>query len=365
MKHNRNLLASSGTLLLAVFLAAACSPAAPEPAADVHDHDAENQTADTGEAYLTHPEELSAVQLPADGKLRVVATTTILADVVANVGGETIELTGLFPLGSDPHTFEAAPDDLQAMTDADVIFINGVGLEEFLEPSLEQAAADTPVVSVSEHIDLLSFGSSENETGEDHEAASDDEHAPQEADAGHDHSGTDPHVWFDPNNVKLWVATIVETLSTLDPAQAAEYQANGDAYIQQLAELDSWIQAETSAIPEENRELVTDHTAFSYFARRYGFTMVGAVIPAYSTSAEPSAQELAALEDAISEMDVKALFVGVSANTALAEQASRDTGVPLLPLYTGSLSDSSGPAATYLDLMRYNTGAIVEGLAGS
>ncbi|MBN1264182.1 MAG: zinc ABC transporter substrate-binding protein [Anaerolineales bacterium] len=323
-----------------------CTTTAPETVPEVDSQLGETHpsTGSTG-AFLSHLEDLSPVDLAEGDLLTVVATTTILADVAANIGGETVDLIGLFPLGSDPHTYEPTPADYQIMVQADVILINGVGLEEFLNPTLEQVSPDTPIISVSENIDLLSFG----ETGDAH---------------GHD-AGYDPHVWFDPENVRLWVDTIVQVFSTLDPDHAADYQANGTAYNWQLDELDQWIFKQTDLIPQENRELVTDHTAFSYFAARYNFVMIGAVIPAYSTSAEPSAQELAALEDTIKELEVKALYVGTSANPTLAEQAARDTGVQLLPLYTGSLSDGSGPAATYLELMRYNVNSIVNGLSGS
>ena len=351
------LIISSLLISLGVF---ACSSGPSVPSDEDQHHDA-NQSTQAGEAYLSHPGDLSAVNLTDEDRLVIVATTTIAADIVSNIGVDQIDLIGLFPLGSDPHTYEPTPADYQTMVNADVILINGVGLEEFLEPTLEQISSDTPIVSLSADIDLLEFG----ETSHAHDSE-EEEHTEEEAEEGHDHdTGYDPHVWFDPNNIKLWAGTIVDVLSTLDPDNADVYRANSEAYNEQLTELDLWIEGQVDQIPPENRELVTDHQAFSYFTARYDLIMIGAVIPAYSTSADPSAQELAVLEDSIRELDVKAVFVGTSANPTLAEQAARDTGVQLLPLFTGSLSDSSGPAATYLELMHYNVNSIVDGLSGS
>ena len=175
-------------------------------------------------------------------------------------------------------------------------------------------------------------------------------------------SGGDPHVWTDPRLVSLWAERTAQALGELDPANAATYQANAAAYQQQLSELDAWIEAQVAQIPAGNRKLVTDHETFNYFADRYGFQTVGAVIPGFSTLAEPSAQELAALEDAIRSLGVKAIFVDSTVNPALAERVAQDTGTRLVRVYSGSLSEAGGEAGTYLDYMRFNTNAIVSAL---
>lgn len=372
MKNHRSILHMTLLFsLLIIPVTASCTAAQPtdseieEHAEDTHDH---NNSAH--DSYLSDSENLDPVSLDDGRKLAVVATTTIAADVVSNVGGELIELTGLFPLGSDPHTYEATPSDYQTMANADVILINGLGLEEFLDPTFEQIAEDTPIISLSDGIELLEFGQQSHEHDADHEHEEDEldmeEADHDDADTGHSQTqGYDPHVWFDPNNIVQWVENTVETFSALDPENAAAYRENGNAYIEQLQELDEWIRQETERISSKERELVTDHMAFSYFAARYDFDMIGAVIPAYSTSAQPSAQELAELIDTIQELDVQAIFVGTSANPSLSEQAADETGVKLLPLYTGSLSGSEGPASTYIDLMHYNVDAVVSGLSGS
>ena len=194
----------------------------------------------------------------------------------------------------------------------------------------------------------------------DHEEE-DGDHHDEDADA-HAHEGADPHIWMSPANAMVMVHNIEQTLSQLDPANAETYQANAEAYEAQLEELDAWVKAQIETIPAENREMVTDHDAFGYYTDRYGLEVVGAVIPAYSTNAEPSAQELAELLEVIGEFEVQAIFVGTTVNPVLAERVSEDTGSKLVPLYTGSLGQAGSGVESYLDFIRYNTTAIVEAL---
>jgi manganese/iron transport system substrate-binding protein len=277
-----------------------------------------------------------------DGKLSVVATTTIVGDVVKQIGGDAIMLSTVLPVQSDPHSFEPTPQDIARVAEADVIFANGAGLEEFLEPLIESAGAGDKVIDLSEGIQLIASTSNLETDQNDHHA--------------------DPHVWTDPTNLILWTQVISETLSELDPANAETYRANAAAYQEQLAELDAWIREQVALIPPENRKLVTDHLTLVYFANEYGFSQVGAIIPGYSTLAEPSAQELAALVDRISELDVPAIFVGNTINPALADRLTEDTGTQLVFLYTGSLSEAGGEADSYLAYMKYNVSAIVNAL---
>ena len=282
-------------------------------------------------------------------RLKVVASTTLVGDVVEQIGGDLIELTVLFPPGADPHTFEPRPQDIAALSDAQVVVINGMDLEEALEPALEANVKGT-LVHASEGIEVLAFEGEEHE-GEEHEG---EEH--------HHHEGGDPHTWTDPNNVIVWTQNIAAALAEADPANAKTYQANADAYIASLEELDGWIRTQIEQIPPERRVLVTDHRAFGYFADEYGLKQVGALIGSFSTNAAPSAQELAALEDKIKEQGVPAVFVGKTVNPALAEQVAQDTGVKLVHVYTGSLSEPGGNADSYLAFMRYNVNVIVEAL---
>lgn len=283
----------------------------------------------------------------AGGPLKVVATTTIVGDVVRQVGGDAIDLTVMLPAGADPHGFEPAPADIAAVNKASAVFINGLELESFLTSMLENAGGNARMVAVSDGITPLA-GVEEHEEETDHEEE--------------EHGGDDPHTWTDPNNVMVWVDNIQRTLSELDPANAGTFAANAAAYRADLQALDGWIRQQVAAVPEARRKLVTDHAVFGYFADRYGFEQVGAVVPGYSTLAEPSAQEVASLEDALRELNVKAIFVGNTVNSALSQRVADDTGIQIVPVYTGSLSDAAGPAATYRDYMRYNVAEFVDAL---
>lgn len=288
---------------------------------------------------------------PAAGQPhQVVTSTTIAGDVIKAVAGDTIELTILLPPGADPHTYEPTPQDLTRIADAELIFLNGAGLEELMEPLIENAGGIGQVIHLSEGITLL-------EGGDEHTSKTSPESGESDS-----HPEGDPHVWTDPNNILVWVDAIQAGLSDLIPDEATLYEANATQYRAELEALDAWIATEIAQIPTEDRLLVTDHLEFTYFAERYGFKLVGAVIPNYSTSADTSAQELAALEDAIRAQGVQAIFVGNTTNPALAQRVANDTGVQLVSLLTGSLTGPGGEAETYLDYMRFNVNQIVQAL---
>jgi manganese/iron transport system substrate-binding protein len=292
------------------------------------------------------PQVLHPITLAPGERLHVLATTSIVADVVAAVGGPRIEVSALVPPGVDPHTFEPTPQDVRSVAEADVVFENGLGLEAFLGGLVRSAGEGVPVVSVSAGIDPLPAGN----------LAAVGETAVR--------AEWDPHVWLDPQNVILWTHAIEDALTALDPPGAADYAQAAEDYRLELQALDTEIEAQLAAIPDGQRRLVTDHEELAYFARRYRFEIVGAVIPAPSAAAEPSARELAALEDAIRSSGVRAVFVSSVVTPALARQVAKDTGIQLVTLYTHSLSDSSGPAPSYLALMRLDARLIAEALAG-
>lgn len=308
-----------------VGLAAGCRPAETAPAAD------------------TTPQPLAPLSLAPGARLRVLATTSIVADVVQAVGGERLEVTSLVPAGVDPHAFEPAPQDVRAVAEAQVVVENGLGLEAFLQPLLRNAATKAPVISLAQGLEPLPAG--------DH------------AESGDEHGAWDPHLWLDPRNVIAWTHTLEDSLSALDPAGAADYARLAGDYRAELEALDAELEAIFAAIPAEQRLLVTDHEEFAYFARRYGFAVVGTVIPAPSAAAEPSAQELAALELVIRSTGVRAVFVSSVVSPLLARRVAEDTGVQLVSLYAHSLSDAAGPAPTYLEMMRANARLIAEALA--
>lgn len=289
---------------------------------------------------------LTAVNLAAGAKLQVVASTNLVADVVAKVGGDQIALYVLMGPGVDPHSYTSTPQDMRTLEGAHVVFINGLHLEETLADRL--SAVTAPLVAVN--------------VGVTPRELAPEEHA-EAADANeHHHEGADPHTWQRVANVKQWVENMRTTLQQLDPPNADAYQTAADAYLAQLDALDAEIRDKVATIPAANRKLVTDHETFGYFADEYGFTIVGALIPSLSTAAEPSAQALAGLQDQLAKENVKAIFVGTTVNPRLADQIAQDLGIQVVSLYSDSLSAAAGPAATYLDFMRYNVNAIVAAL---
>lgn len=282
-----------------------------------------------------------------NGKLKVVATTTIVGDVVKQVAGDLVELKLLMPASVDPHAYQPTPQDLATVAEADLIFINGLGFEQFLQEMLENAGTTNPVISVSEGIEPLELTEAEHH---------------EEGEEEHHHGTTDPHVWWNPQNVQRWSQNINQVLAEADPIHAELYQANAQQYQQELETLDQWVAEQVSQIPPEQRVLVTDHDSLGYLADRYQFELVGAIIPAYSTAAAPSAQELSALQTAIVEHGAKAIFVGNTVNPQLAAQLAQDLGVQWVAIFTDSLSEADGPANSYLNLVRYTIQTIVQAL---
>ncbi len=311
---------------------------------------------------------MQPIDLPEGESLNVVATSNIVADIVAAVGGQQIQLTNLLPTGADPHSYEPKPADLRALHDADVIFINGLGLEESMESVLNSPENRAPVISVNVGIETIDLSETdESDHTEDHADDHvndhvDDHENEHDPDNAHAHTGVDPHTWLDVANVMGWTETIADVLGDLDPNNSAHYAENGERTVAVLAALDVEIKEKTGALPADARKLVTDHDSLGYYARAYDFDVIGSVVPSFSTLASPSAQQLAALQEQIDDQGVNAIFVSTSINPHTAEQIAADTGIEVIPLYIGSLSDADGPAPTYIDLMRANSDAIVAAL---
>lgn len=272
-----------------------------------------------------------------DGQpLQVVATTTLVAEVVRIVGGPDITLAMLLGPGSDPHTYEPIPRDARALAEADIVIQCGFGLERFLEDNLLLAGSTAPFVALSDGIEPIRLADGSGEV--------------------------DPHVWLDPRNVMLWTTSAGEALARLDPDHADGYRRRAEAYRLELEALDRRVSDGLALIPMDQRTLVADHDTLGYFAARFGFTIVGAVIPSASSSADASARELAALEDSIRRERVRAVFIAAEVNPDLAQRVADDTGARLVPLHLESLTGPDGPTPTYVALMEYNVAAIVAGL---
>ncbi|HKY56301.1 MAG TPA: metal ABC transporter substrate-binding protein [Anaerolineales bacterium] len=267
----------------------------------------------------------------------ILTSTTFLADITQNIAGDRVKVESLLPVGSDPHSYQPTPQDVTKIAQSKVLIINGAEYEHFLEGLLENAGGEREVIEASAGI------------------------GPR-TDAGDEHGGTDPHLWLDPNHVVVYVENIREGLTHYDPDGAAIFQSNADAYVAQLLELDAWISEQVSQIPPERRLLVTNHEALGYFADRYGFTIVGAVLPSVSSDASPSAAQMATLIDQIKSNDTPAIFLDEVENPALAQQIADENGVKIVDdLHLESLTDGS-PAGTYIDMMKHNVTQIVNAL---
>ena len=315
--------------------------------------------------------QLRPVALAPGQKLQVVATTSIAGDVVRQVGGDRIDLTTLMGIGVDPHTYVATPSDTASVHDAHLLISSGAGLEEGLSKILQGASGAGIEVRLSDGLQLQHWPRPETglvaghwprpETGLGAGQSAPQGYGAQQADRGARVDELDPHVWFDVQNVIHWVQTVRDTLSSLDPANSARYQANADTYTTQLRELDNWILEQAASIPQDRRKLMTNHLTLGYFAHRYGFEQVGAIYP-LSPSSEPSAQDVAALEEAIRQYGLHVIFTESTVSPELADQVARDTGVRTIRLYTESLGASGSGAESYVDMMRYDVQAIVAGL---
>lgn len=280
--------------------------------------------------------------------LKVLASTSFLADIAQNVAGDRAQVEALIPMGFDPHAYQAAPSDVAKIAQSEVLILNGVEYEHFIEPLLENAGGERVIVESAAGIEPRQM--------DDHM----DDHMEEHAD--HDHAAGDPHMWLDPTLVIRYVENIRDGLIQADPDGANTYTANAEAYTEQLQELDAYIQEQLEALPVERRLLVTNHGAMGYFAERYGFEVVDTILPSFSSEADASAQEIVATVDAIKSSGASAIFLGEVENPDLAEQIAAETGVRIVDdLYLETLTEG-GPASTYLDMMKHNVTQIVDAL---
>lgn len=294
-------------------------------------------------------------------RIVVVATTTQLADFAQVIGGEHVEVYGVLKPNADAHDFEPSPADLEAMGDASVILRNGAELETWFDDAVKAAGGDAVVLTATDGLTLRdSEGHGDEHAEEDGEHAEEDgEHAEED-----DHGEFDPHVWFDPANVKVIVASIAETFSSADPDHADEFAANLAGYQSELDELDAYIEGSIESLT--NRKIVTNHEAFGYYIDRYGLEFVGSVIPSLDSAAEPSASEIDELIDAIRAEGVTVIFTESSLPATVAEALASEAGITVVSgsdaLYGDSLGPAGSPGETYLSMMRHNTDVLVKNL---
>jgi ABC-type Zn uptake system ZnuABC Zn-binding protein ZnuA len=285
--------------------------------------------------------------VPLNGdRINIVATTSFIGDVLTDIAGNQAEITVLMPPGQNPHSWEPGPANIAAIEDADLIFVNGFGLEEELLRILGGMKIG-PVIPVSAGIEPL------GNDGED----------------SHQHEEGDPHVWLSPLNVLKWAENVGAVLTSADPANREYYDNAASSYMRELVALNAEIHDMVAVLKPADRRLVVDHISFEYYAREYDFKIIGNLVSSPNDQAEPSAREIAALSDLVRKENIGVLFVGGTAGRGmrnLAESVATESGkdLPVVELLSGSLAPSGQRGDKYPDFIRFNTELIVEALAG-
>ena len=303
--------ALTALVVVTTVAAGACQPAAASPAAG------------SG----------GAPTAAAADAMKVVTTTTVFADIVQNVGGSRVAATSIIPAGVGPEDYEPKPDDARKLSDAKLVVSNGVGLDNFLDRLLASGTGGkTPQLVLGDGIPTIAVDGQPN-----------------------------PHFWLDPSLVKqYYVPKIAAKLTELDPAGKATYDANAAAYSAALDSLDAELKAKIATIPEANRKLVTFHDAFPYFAKHFGFELVGVILA--NVGQEPTASELAALVAKVKSAGVKAVFSEAQFSPKLSQTLAQEAGIT--KVVTTLYNDALGPSAdSYLSLMRWNVDQIVAALS--
>jgi zinc/manganese transport system substrate-binding protein len=273
----------------------------------------------------------SGTAAPPDGRPLVVATTAILGDVVSRVGGDAVRVEVLIPTGADPHEYAPSASDVALLHDADLVVANGLNLETGLADALATVTGDVPVLAIGPAVDPLEFPG----------------------------GIPDPHVWFDPERMATAVGLIRDALETAAPESAAAIDAASDAFLADLRAVDAEVAGLVAGVPVERRLIVANHAFLGYFADRYGFEIVGSVIPGGSTVEEPSAADLAALADAVTARGVPVVFSESNEPTTLADALAAEAGgLPVVPLFSAALPGGG----SYLDLLRTDAMRIVDAL---
>ena len=264
-----------------------------------------------------------------DSGIKVLVVESFLADIAQNIAGDRLEVEVLVPPGADPHIFQPTPQDVARIANSQVLIVNGAGLEEWLQEVLDNAGGERLVIEASR-------GLPENTSRPD-----------------------DPHFWLNPIHVVHYAEEIRDGFTQVDPAGGEVYAQNTAEYTRRLQELDAWIVDQVEQISPDKRLLVTNHESFGYYADRYGFRIIGTIVPSVSTGSSPSAQQMVALIEAIKTANTPAIFLESGTNPELAEQVAREAGVKVIK---DLLTHSILPPEGYIEMMKYNTLAIVEGL---
>lgn len=271
--------------------------------------------------------------------LPVVASFSILGDLVQVVGGERVKVTTLVRPDADAHTFEPKPTHAKAILQSRLFVINGLNFEPWAQKLAKSANYQGQTLIASQGIQVLN----------------------RPVDQSHKHAETDPHAWQDPSNVAIYVKNIAKSLARLDPAGALHYQKNSESYIKELQALDQFSQAQFAPLSAKQRQVITSHDAFGYFAARYQIRFWAP--QGINADVEPSAKEVAQLIRQIKRDQIKAVFVENMSNPKLLAQIAQDTGVTLgAKLYVDALSGPNEPGSTYLKMMHHNVTQLLAGM---
>lgn len=266
----------------------------------------------------------SGMAAPPSSPLAVVASFSILADMVRQIGGSAVAVKSLVPTDADAHIYQPRPSDLRTMRESGLVVINGLGMEGWMDRLLQTADTTGPTI-------IASAGVTPRKTGD----------------------GLDPHAWQDPANGVIYIDNITAGLIKADPARADFYRARGQDYANRITETGSWIAQQLAGVEKAKRKILTSHDAFFYFGARYGIEFHG--IQGIDTESEPSAAQIATLIRLIRTEGIRAVFVENMTSPRLAQMIARETGAVLGPaVYSDALSPSGGPAATYLTMFRHN-----------
>ena len=294
----------------------------------------------------------------AQDKLPVVASFSILGDMVAEVGGDRVSVSTLVGPDGDAHVYEPTPADAQTVAAAKVVFVNGLAFEGWLDRLIEASEYKGPVVVATTGITPLEMGEEHHAEGEAHVEGEAEAKAEAE---DHGHGGTDPHAWQSLANARLYVANIEAGLTAADPEGAEVYKANAAAYLAEIDTAEAEILAAIAALPADRRSVVTSHDAFGYFAAAYGMTFHAP--EGLSTEAEPSAADIATLITQMKAEAIPAVFMENITDGRLLEQITTETGAAVGgTLFSDALSGLDGPASTYLNMMRHNIATLTAAL---
>ena len=280
---------------------------------------------------------LPGVTASAQERLKAVATFSILADFVKNVGGERVEVQALVGPNADAHVYQPSPGDAKALADAKVIFTNGLGFEGWIARLIKASGSKAPIIVTTKGV------------------------KPRRADDDHGHGDADPHAWQSVPNARIYVANIRDALAAADPAGKSAYEANAAAYLAKLDALDAEVKAAVEKIPADRRRIITTHDAFGYFAAAYGVAFIAP--QGVSTESEVSARDVAKIITQIRKQKIPAVFLENISDDRLLKRIGAESGARIGgTLYSDALTDEKGPAPTYLDMMRHNVKQLAQAL---